>query len=200
MEIRQTLEKAKALNVRLALTAGLLGLSVATCLVQAVLLLTSKEIVLAPTLPAALALTPGGAVPADYLEAVSRDVAYTFLNRTPETDAYFERSMEQVIEPATYQRIKAQLVDARKAREATRSSQAFFPDDVCVLAARLYVEVAGTLEESKGSDVVETTHRLYALQFVRHGSSVRLSAIGELKPEARDKDCQRLKPAMTGGA
>jgi hypothetical protein len=198
MEVRQTINKAKALNVRLALMGGLLGLSVATCLVQSVILLNSKEIVLTPTLPSSLSLSPGGSVPADYLEAVSRDVVYTFLNRTPETDDYFERAMEQVIDPATYQKIKADLVDQRKTREVTRSSQAFFPDDFCVIAPKLYVEVAGTLEQSKGSEVVESIRKLYALQFTRRGSSVRLSAIGEIKPEARDKECERLKPTNAG--
>jgi hypothetical protein len=198
MHVRQTIERAKALNLRLALMGGLLGLSVATCLVQSVLLLNAKEIVLTPTLPSSLALSPGGGVPADYLEAVARDVVYTFLNRTPETDAYFERSMEQVIDPATYQKIKAELVDQRKTREATRASQAFFPDDFCVLASKLYVEVSGVLEQSRGAEIVESSHRLYALRFARRGSSVRLSAIGELKPEARDRDCERLKPVNFG--
>lgn len=198
MHVQKTIDAAKALNVRLTLTAVLLGISASANLVLAVALMNSKEIILTPTLPERVSLSPGGSIDADYLEAVSRDVIYTFLNRTPETDRYFERAMEAVLEPATYQKIKAQMVDDRKVRETTRSSQAFFPDDFYVNAPRLYAEVRGQLEISHGSDIVETSPKIYALRFVRRGSSVRLTSIGEIKPEASEGE--RVKSTHGEGA
>ena len=198
MHVQKTIDAAKSLNVRLTLTTVLLGIAVSGNLVLAVALMNAKEIVLAPTLPDRVSLSPGGSINADYLEAVSRDVIYTFLNRTPESDRYFERAMEQVLEPATYQKIKADLVDERKTRETTRTSQAFFPEDFYVNAPKLYAEVRGQLEISHGSDIVETSRRIYALHFARRGSSVRLSAIGEIKPEASEGE--RLKVSSPSGA
>ncbi len=196
MHVQKTIEAGKALNVRLTLTAVLLGLSVSANLVQSVLLMNAREIVLAPTLPDNITLRPGGAINPEYLESVSREAIYTFLNRTPETDRYFERAMEQILEPATYQKIKAEMVDDRKVREASRTSQAFFPDDVFVDAAKLYVEVRGNLEISRGADIVEASRRIYALRFVRRGSSVRLASIGEIKPEASEGE--KVKAAEAG--
>ena len=198
MDVHKTIDAARALNVRLTLTAVLLGLSVSANLVQSVLLMNAREIVLAPTLPDNVTLKPGGAIDPKYLEAVARSAAYTFLNRTPETDRYFERAMEQMLDPATYQTIKAAMVDDRKVREANRTSQAMFIDDVYVDAGKLYVEVGGNLEISRGADIVESARRIYALRFVRRGSSVLLSAIGEIKPEAAEG--RKAKVAAERGA
>lgn len=195
MHVQKTIDAAKSLNVRLTLTAVLLGISASANLVLAVALMNAKEIVLTPTLPDRVSLSPGGSIDAAYLEAISRDVIYTFLNRTPETDRYFERAMEGVLEPATYQKIKAQLVDDRQGRETSRTSQAFFPEDFYVNAPKLYAEVRGQLEVSHGSDIVETSRKVYALRFVRRGSSVRLSAIGEIKPEASEGEKLRASQA-----
>lgn len=198
MHVQKTIDSARSLNVRLTLTTVLLAIAVAGNLVLAVAFLNAREIVLAPTLPERVSLSPGGSLNAEYLEAVSRDVIYTFLNRTPESDRYFERAMEQVLEPATYQKIKADLVDDRRTRETTRTSQAFFPEDFYVNAPKLYAEVRGQLEISHGPDIVETSRKIYALHFARRGSSVRLSAIGEIKPEASEGE--RLKASQPRGA
>jgi conjugal transfer pilus assembly protein TraE len=198
MHVQKTIDSAKSLNVRLTLTTLLLAIAVSGNLVLAVALMNAKEIVLTPTLPDRVSLSPGGSINADYLEAVARDVIYTFLNRTPETDRYFERAIEQVLEPATYQKIKADMVDARKVRETTRTSQVFFPEDFYINAPKLYAEVRGQLEVSHGSDIVETSRKIYALRFARRGSSVRLSAIGEIKPEASEGE--RLKASSPAGA
>jgi len=186
MHVHRTIATARLLNVRLTLGAALLGVSAAANLVLAVALLNAREIVLTPTLPDQVALSPGRSVDPAYLEALSRDVIYTFLNRTPETDRYFERAMEGLLEPSTYQKIKAQLVDGREARAASRTSQAFFPEDFYVNAPKLYAEVRGRLEVSHGSEILEATPRVYALRFVRRGSSVRLASIDEIKPAASE--------------
>ena len=193
MHVQKTIDAAKSLNVRLTLTAVLLAISCSGNLVLAVALMNAKEIVLTPTLPDRVVLSPGRSIDAAYLEAISRDVIYTFLNRTPETDRYFERAMEEVLEPATYQTIKAQMVDDRRTRETTRTSQAFFPEDFYINAPRLYAEVRGRLEISHGADIIATSHKIYALHFVRRGSSVRLSAIGEIKAEASEGEKVKAK-------
>ena len=38
--------------------------------------------------------------------------------------------MERIVEQATYKKLKAGLVDDRKARKETRGSQAWWPDDL----------------------------------------------------------------------
>lgn len=186
MHVHKTIDAARTLNVRLTLTAILLGISASANLVLAVALMNAREIVLTPTLPDRVSLSPGRSLDPAYLEALSRDVVYTFLNRTPESDRYFERAMEGLLEPATYQKIKAQMVDDREARAASRTSQAFFPEDFYVNAPKLYAEVRGRLEISHGADILEARPRIYALQFVRRGASVRLSSIGEIKPAASE--------------
>lgn len=198
MHVHRTIAIAKGLNVRLTLAAALLGLSVTANLAQAVALLNAKEIVLAPTLPDQVVLRPGGSLDPAYLEAVSRDVVYTFLNRTPETDRYFERTLEGLLEPATYQQVKAQMVDDRRARGAARTSQAFFPEDFYVDAPRLYAEVRGDLQVSNGADILARTPKVYALHFTRRGASVRLRSIGEI-PVAQS-EAEGARARVAGGA
>lgn len=195
MDVHKTIGVARTLNARLTLAVVLLGISASANLVLAVALMNAREIVLTPTLPERVSLSPGGSVDPTYLEALSRDIVYTFLNRTPESDRYFERAMESLLEPATYQKIKAQMVDGRQARAANRTSQAFFPEDFYVNAPKLYAEVRGRLEVSHGADIIEASPRVYALQFVRHGSSVRLSSIGEISAAASEAESVSIKNA-----
>lgn len=191
MHASKAIENGKRLNVKLTALAAICLLSVSTNLVFGLITLNSREVVLVPTLPDELALKSGGLVGTDYLERVARDATFLFLNRTPETDRYFERAMERICDAATYQEIKAAMVDDRKQRQETRSSQAWFPDDFYVDAPKLYVEVRGTLETSKGSEVVQTSRKIFALRFVRRGSSVRLTSIVEIKPETSEGEKQK---------
>jgi conjugal transfer pilus assembly protein TraE len=192
MHASKAIENGKRLNVKLTAMAGALMLSISGNLVMGLLALNSREVVLVPTLPDELSLKTGGLVGADYLERVARDATFLFLNRTPETDRYFERSMEAICDATTYQQIKSAMVDDRKQRQDTRTSQAWFPNDFYVDSAKLLVEVRGILETSKGSEIVQSAPKIYQLRFVRRGSSVRLTSIIEIKPEASEGE--KVKP------
>lgn len=191
MHASKAIENGKRLNVKLTALAAVCMVSVSTNLVLGLVALNSREVVLVPTLPDELALKTGGIVDTEYLERLSRDVSFLFLNRTPESDRYFERAIERLVDAATYQQIKAVMVDDRKLRQDGRTSQAWFPDDIYIDAPALYVEMRGLLEVSKGSDVVQSTRKIYALRFVRRGASVRLTSIVEIKPEQSQGEKQK---------
>ncbi|HYG27859.1 MAG TPA: TraE/TraK family type IV conjugative transfer system protein [Caulobacteraceae bacterium] len=183
MRVDHAIASARRLNLRLTLTAGLLALSVSANLVQSIVLMSARQVVLVPTLPETTSISASGALDRDYFERVVRDVAYLFLNRTPESARYFERAIERIADAKTYQAIKAALIDDRRQRIASRTSQTFYPDDFYLDPADLYAEVAGTLEVSNGSDILDRRPAVYAVRFVRRGSAIRLSSFVELKPE-----------------
>lgn len=185
-------ENARKLNIRLTVTAVLLGLSVSTNLVQSIYAMNARQVVLVPTLPEELAVKSGGVLDTDYFHRVVRDVTYLFLNRTPETAAYFERAVEKIADVKTYQTIKAALAEDRAERFRTRSSQAFFPEDFYVNPGRLYAEVRGTLETSTGPNMSARERKIYAIRFVRRGSAVRLTSFTEI--EARESEAEDVKP------
>lgn len=194
MRVDHAIASSRRLSLRLTLTAGLLALSVAANLAQSVVLMSARQVVLVPTLPETTTVSASGAMDRDYFERVVRDVAYLFLNRTPESARYFERAVERIADAKTYQAIKAALIDDRRQRIASRTSQTFYPDDFYLDPAGLYAEVAGTLEVSNGSDILDRRPAIYAVRFARRGSAIRLTSFVELKPEeARGRKARPLK-------
>lgn len=185
MKTEHSVEAAKKLSVRLALCVGALGLSLVANAGMALSLATMNKVVLVPTLVDTVEIRAGGAVDRDYLERLSRDAAYLFLNRTPETATYFERQLERIVEPVTYQKIKSQLIADRQKRRDTKTSQAFFPTEWFIKPGSLYVEVSGRLQTSDGMKVLENETRFYALRFVRQGSTILLSSFEEIEPKDR---------------
>lgn len=181
--------------MRLALTSLLLVASVSGNLVQSTMLMSARQVVLVPTLPDTTTLSSSGALDREYFERVVRDVAYLFLNRTPESARYFERAVERITDARTYQAIKKGLIDDRRQRIASRTSQTFYPVDFYLDPKTLYAEVAGTLEVSNGTDVLERRPSIYAVRFVRRGASLRLTSFVEIKPDdAKGLKVQPVKP------
>jgi len=194
MRVDHAIASARRLNLRLTLTAGLLALSVSGNLIQSVVLVSARQVVLVPTLPETVSISASGALDRDYFERVVRDVTYLFLNRTPESARYFERAIERITDAKTYQAIKAALIDDRRQRITSRTSQTFYPNDFYLDPATLYAEVAGTLEVSNGSDVLDRRPAVYAVRFARRGAALRLTSFVELKPEeARGRKAKPLK-------
>lgn len=169
---------------------GLLGLSVASNAALAVSVATQRQTILVPTLTDSFRVGAGGRVERDYLLQLSRDAAYVFLNRTPESARYFEREVERIAEPDTYQAIKSQLIADRQEREKSRSSQAFYPAEWLARTGELYVEVRGRLDTTNGVEVLESQEKTYALTWSKHGAMLRLKSFVEL-----DRDKAKISQA-----
>ncbi|NEX91219.1 TraE/TraK family type IV conjugative transfer system protein [Caulobacter sp. 17J65-9] len=191
MDINNSGLAARKLSIKLMLALGFLGLSLVSNAALAVVAATSQKVVLVPTLTDTVEVGSGGAVDRDYLERMSRDAIYLFLNRTPETARYFEAQLERIVDPATYQEIKTALIKDRQDRRETKSSQTFFPSEFYVKPGDLYVEVVGRLQLSDGVSIQSTETKTYALRFARHGTAVRLKSIVEM--EAKDRLGARAK-------
>lgn len=176
----------RVLNRRLTATAVLLALSVAANAGMATALATMKQTILVPSLTDTVEVSAIGGVDRDYLERLSRDATYLFLNRTPESARYFERNLERITEPATYAEIKAGLIADRQERQQNRTAQVFFPVDFFVDPSKLYVEVTGDLQTTRGDHVLSNERSSFALEFSRHGSLVLLKSFVPLsKDQAR---------------
>ena len=105
-----------------ALTSAGLGIA----LVVAVSLATTRdrEVVLLPTLPKQLTVSSAG-VEADYLELVTRDAALVLLNRSPEGLDYWMDEILKLADPASYGRLKADLVRIVEEQRGSDVTQAF---------------------------------------------------------------------------
>ena len=168
--------QARVLNRRLTAVSILLAASITANAAMAVSVATMNKVVLVPSLSDSVEISAHGGVDRDYLERLARDATYLFLNRTPESARYFERNLERITEPETYQEIKAALILDRQERQNTRTSQTFYPNDFFVGPSKLYVEVVGELETSNGTRIVETKRATYGLTFTKRGSMLRLSS------------------------
>lgn len=189
--------QARVLNRRLTVLGGMLGLSLIANAGMAVSVATQSKVVLVPSLVDAVEIT-GTGVDRDYLERLSRDVVYTYLNRTPESARFFERNLERITAPDTYQEVKSALIADRQARQESQTSQVFYPIDFYVDPGKLYVEVTGDQLQMNNREVTSDERKMYALTFERKGALVLLKSI-----EPIDRDQARgskARPSNTGEA
>lgn len=178
-------DAARKMSIRATILGGALGVSILGNMAMAVCVATMQKVVMVPSLVDTVEVRTGGAIDRDYLERLSRDATYLFLNRTPETAQYFEQQIERITEPATYQAIKSQLIADRQKRREDKTSQTFFPLEWYIKPGQLYVEVTGSLQTSDGTQIVERETKFYALRFVRHGTAVRLLSFEEIAAKDR---------------
>jgi len=182
MKVEHTTEGFQRASLRLTVATVALGVSIAANLVIGLVAFTERQIVLVPMLPNPVVLSQTGGVSADYLEAVARDCAYLFLNRTPDNEPFFDQQILKVADAATYQSIRDALIDTEHRMAGAHVSQTFIPTDWYVDAAKLYVEVAGNLIANNGAEQPQAATKVYAMRFVRRGSGIRLLSFEEIKP------------------
>jgi conjugal transfer pilus assembly protein TraE len=182
MRVEHTAEGFQQASLRLTMVTVALGVSIGANLVIALVALGARQTILTPILPNPVVLSQTGGVSADYLEAVARDAAYLFLNRTPDNESFFDQQILRVADAATYQTIRDALIDAERRMAATHVSQTFIPTDWYVDAARLYVEVSGNLIANNGAEQPLAASKIYAMRFIRRGSGIRLLSFEEIKP------------------
>jgi len=182
MRVEHTTEGYQRASLRLTVVTVALGVSLAGNLVIGLVALSQRQTVLVPMLPNPVVLSQTGGVSADYLEAAARDATYLFLNRTPDNESFFDQQILKIADAATYQAIRNALIDAERRMAVAHVSQSFIPTDWYVDAARLYVEVCGNLIIGNGAAPPAAAAKVYALRFVRRGSSVRLLSFEEISP------------------
>jgi len=182
MKVEHTTEGFQRASLRLTVVSVALGVSIAANLVIGLVAFTERQTVLVPMLPNPVVLSQTGGVSADYLEAVARDCAYLFLNRTPDNEPFFDQQILKIADAATYQSVRDALIDAEHHMASAHVSQTFIPTDWYVDAAKLYVEVAGNLIANNGAEQPQAASKVYAMRFVRRGSGIRLLSFEEIKP------------------
>jgi conjugal transfer pilus assembly protein TraE len=105
-----------------ALTSA--GLGIALVVAGSLAATRDREVVLVPTLPKQLTVSSAG-VEADYLELVTRDAALVLLNRSPEGLDYWMDEILKLADPASYGRLKAELVRIVEEQRGSDVTQAF---------------------------------------------------------------------------
>jgi conjugal transfer pilus assembly protein TraE len=195
MDFQKTQKERQLFAQRSVVLGGLLALSLTSTAVLSLCLMNSSQIILVPTLPADASLDANGHVDAEYLEDMSRDVAWLFLNKTPETSRYFERKAQRIMDPTSFEGVKVALEKESARAEATHTSQAFFPDDFFEDPSNLYSEVRGRLVIMQGTQVIDDQPKIYALHWSKTGTLVRLLSIAEIDP--KDARGEKVKPIQT---
>lgn len=165
-------------NVLVIAGLGLMALNASL-----IVLLGRKEerVVLVPTLERETIVSSSFVDPA-YLEQTTRDVAYLFLNRSPNNLDYFAKQVLRIVDPASHAEIKRQLADLqREAREAEIATT-FFPTSIYVDAEDLYSEVAGEVQSFVGKTRVSAELKRYGAKWSYQGLRLALVDFWELEP------------------
>lgn len=193
----QTAQKSSQLFAQRSVALSLLlAVSVASNLLLAFTVMNGSRIVLVPTLPAEAAINANGRVDADYLEDMTRDAAWLFLNKTPETAGYLERRAQRLMDPMHFEAVKTALEKDSARAEQQHTSQTFFPEDFFEDTAGLYSEVRGRLLIVQGEQVLDDQPKIYAFHWTKTGTLLRLASIAEIDP--KDARGSKVKPLSPG--
>lgn len=147
-----------------------------------------ERVVLVPTLPARAALT-SSQVSADYLELVTRDVAYLMLNRSPTGLDYWMEEILALVHPSAHGRVKADLLKLVAEQRGSDVSQSFRLMRLKVDPKTLTSEVQGELATIVGRQVVAKDKRTYRLRWSYEG--FRLALLGFEPVAENSKEGQR---------
>ena len=148
-----------------------------------------REVVLLPTLPKQLTVSSAG-VEADYLELVTRDAALVLLNRSPEGLDYWMDEILKLADPASYGRLKADLVRIVEEQRGSDVTQAFVIRSMTVDPKGLTSDVTGTLKTFVGAQVIASDERRFRFNWTYRGLRLALSGFSQLPPKDPTKDAQ----------
>ena len=148
-----------------------------------------REVVLLPTLPKQLTVSSAG-VEADYLELVTRDAALVLLNRSPEGLDYWMDEILKLADPASYGRLKADLVRIVEEQRGSDVTQAFVIRSMTVDPKGLTSDVTGTLKTFVGAQVIASDERRFRFNWTYRGLRLALSGFSQLPPKDPTKEAQ----------
>lgn len=169
-------------NGLLGLCALLIFLSVG---LAAALLSKEERVILVPTMPARAALSTSK-VSADYLEFVTRDVAYLTLNRSPSGLDYWLEETLALVHPSAHGRIKSDLMKLVAEQRGSDVSQTFRMTSLRVDPKNLTSEVSGELATIVGRQVVAKGMRTYRLTWRYGGLRLWLVAFEDVTPAGKE--------------
>ena len=163
-----------------ALTSS--GLGIALVVAVSLAATRDREVILLPTLPKQLTVSSAG-VEADYLELVTRDAALVLLNRSPEGLDYWMDEILKLADPASYGRLKADLVRIVEEQRGSDVTQAFVIRSMTVDPKGLTSDVTGTLKTFVGAQVIASQQRSFEFSWNRRGLSLGLTGFRQLPTE-----------------
>lgn len=160
-----------------ALTSA--GLGLALVVAGSLAATRDREVVLVPTVPKALTVSSAG-VDADYLELVTRDAALVLLNRSPEGLDYWMNEILKLADPASYGRLKAELVRIVEEQRGSDVTQAFVIRSMTVDPKGLTSDVTGTLKTFVGAQVIASDERRFRFSWTYRGLRLALAGFAQL--------------------
>ncbi|MDE8653333.1 type IV conjugative transfer system protein TraE [Novosphingobium album (ex Liu et al. 2023)] len=170
-----------------ALTSA--GLGIALVVAVSLAATRDREVVLLPTLPRQLTVSSAG-VEADYLELVTRDAALVLLNRSPEGLDYWMDEILKLADPASYGRLKADLVRIVEEQRGSDVTQAFVIRSMTVDPKGLTSDVTGTLKTFVGAQVIASDERRFRFNWTYRGLRLALSGFSQLPAKDPTKEIQ----------
>lgn len=171
----------------LALTSA--GLGVISMVAAGFAVTKSREVILVPTAARQLTVSSTG-VSADYLELVTRDAALMLLNRSPEGLDYWMDEILKLADPASYGRLKADLVRIVEEQRGSDVTQAFVITSLTVDPSGLTSEVRGTLKTFVGAQVIASDERRFRFAWTYRGLRLALSGFARVSHDNTPEETQ----------
>lgn len=144
-------------------------------------LLGKKEerVVLVPALQHSAVVSTEFVSP-DYLEQVTREIAYLFLNRSPNNLDYFSDQVLRITDPAAHANLKQQLDDLRKDARESQVATTFYPISIHVSPEDYYSEIVGEVQSFVGKTRISAEIKRYGADWSYAGLRLSLVNFEEL--------------------
>ena len=168
-------------TTRITVLLALLVVALTIAVIALAIAVTTKrtETVLVPTLTSEMRIV-SGTPSAEYMEAMTRDVAALMLNRHPNNTDYFRDNILRLVHASVYARIERELAAQRQERVRTRTSTVFHPVSIYVAPEDGYSEITGILRTYVGPEQVSENTQTYAASWIVEGLSVRLADFSQV--------------------
>ncbi|WP_271187878.1 TraE/TraK family type IV conjugative transfer system protein [Maricaulis virginensis] len=181
MDIGEATGRVRSISRVTAMLACLcLALTVAVIALALSVMAKRGEVVLVPTLSSELRMI-SGTPSAEYMEAMTRDVAALMLNRHPNNTEYFRENILRMVHASVYAQIERELDAARQERVRTRTSTVFHPVSIYVDPEDRYSEITGILRTYVGPEQVGEETKTFAVRWIVEGLTVRLADFSEIE-------------------
>lgn len=145
------------------------------------LISSNKSIVLVPNYLTKSSTISGKRPSREYIEAVTRDIIYGFLNLNPDSLEYSARSILGMVHPKFYGEIKEQVKDFQELIKSKKMSVVFYPTEIITNNETLEAIVSGILYTYIGTKQIGKEEKVYEIKYNYNSMELKVIGFSEIK-------------------
>jgi len=170
-------------NGYLVLASGSIILNILLCVIIYCTLGYEKTILVPPTISREFWVSENNVSPA-YISSMSIFLADIRFNLTPSNAAFQRELFLRYVEPSSYEKLKADLVEEEEHLKKEHISTTFYVTDVRVDAKNNMARISGDIQYSIGESLQPSQHVVYQISYRFSSGRLMMKSLEEVKDHA----------------